>query len=361
MTTPAAPVLLPPAGFDHFYAGGARIAALRGAPVHPRRPEEWLASATTRAGQAPHGLTRLPDGTLLRDRVQADPVAWLGAAHVARYGGDGVELLVKLLDAGQRLPVHVHPDREFARRHLGLAHGKTEAWVVLDAEPGAVVGLGLRRALSREQVAALVAAHDSAALVDAVLTREVQPGDGVLVPAGTPHFIGAGVFVAEVQEPTDLSILLEWEGLAVDGDRDGHLDLGFPTALQALDLSVWTPDHLDRHLLAATPIQDTAAVTGTNRLRSALPAAADPYFRADHVGTTGAAPVRVPAGFAVLVVTGGVGELCTTAPGPDGIRTPVRGGDVAVVPWCAGDWTLTGRLDGVLCRPPAPDAPQAPR
>jgi len=360
VTTAPAPVLLPPAGFDHFYAGGARIAALRGAEVHPRRPEEWLASATTRAGQAPHGLTRLPDGTLLRDRVQGDPVAWLGPAHVARYGGDGVELLVKLLDAGQRLPVHVHPDREFARRHLGLAHGKTEAWVVLDAEPGAVVGLGLRRPLSREQVAALVAAHDSAALVDAVLTREVQPGDGVLVPAGTPHFIGAGVFVAEVQEPTDLSILLEWEGLAVDGDRDGHLDLGFPTALQALDLSVWTPEHLDRCLLPATPV---AAGAGTGLL-SALPAAADPYFRADHVATVdtaGGAPVQVAAGFAVLVVTGGAGELCTTAPGPDGSCTPLRSGDVAVVPWCAGDWTLTGRLDGVLCRPPAPDAPQAPR
>jgi mannose-6-phosphate isomerase len=137
------PVLLPPNQFEHFYRGGERIRALRAGPGGPRRPEEWAASVTARAGQQEQGLSRLPDGDLLRDRVLADPVAWLGEAHVRRYGR-GVELLVKLLDAGQRLPVHVHPARSFAREHLGLAHGKTEAWVVVDAEPGAVVGLGLR-------------------------------------------------------------------------------------------------------------------------------------------------------------------------------------------------------------------------
>ena len=357
---PPLPVLLPPNRFDHFYLGGDRIAALRGGPGGPRRPEEWLASATPRAGAAPQGLSALPGGDLLRDAVLADPLAWLGREHVERYGDQGVELLVKLLDAGQRLPVHVHPDRAFAREHLGLAHGKTEAWVVLDAEPGAVVGLGLRTPLDHGTLRAMVDRRDSDALVEALHVRQPRAGDGILVPAGTPHYIGAGVLVVEVQEPTDLSILLEWEGLAVDGDRDGHLDLGFPTALQALDLSVWTPEHLDRCLLPATPV---AAGAGTGLL-SALPAAADPYFRADHVATVdtaGGAPVQVAAGFAVLVVTGGAGELCTTAPGPDGSCTPLRSGDVAVVPWCAGDWTLTGRLDGVLCRPPAPDAPQAPR
>ncbi|HYY12339.1 MAG TPA: class I mannose-6-phosphate isomerase [Kineosporiaceae bacterium] len=354
MTPAPAPVLLPPAGFDHFYAGGRRIAALRGVQVHPRRPEEWLASTTTRSGEAPHGLTRLPDGTLLADRVLADPDAWLGAAHVARYGGAGVELLVKLLDAGQRLPVHVHPDRAFAGRHLGLAHGKTEAWVVLDADPGAVVGLGLRTPLDRAEVARLVRTEDSAALVAAVLTREVRPGDGVLVPAGTPHFIGAGVFVAEVQEPTDLSILLEWDGLAVDGTRDGHLGLGFDVALDALDLTVWTAADLDRHVLPATTA-DRPAGPG---LRRALPPEADPYFRADHLVTSRrSAPVGVPAGFAVLVVLDGAGELCPA----DGAPLLVRQGDVAVVPFAAGDWTVGGGLTAVLCRPPAPDASPAPR
>jgi hypothetical protein len=114
---------------------------------------------------------------------------------------------------------------------------KTEAWVLLEAAPGAVVGLGLRRPVAPEELADMVRRHDSAGHVEAVNTRTVRPGDGILVPAGTPHFIGEGVFVLELQEPTDLSILLEWEGLAVDGDRDGHLDLGYDVALQAVDLT----------------------------------------------------------------------------------------------------------------------------
>jgi mannose-6-phosphate isomerase len=245
--------------------------------------------------------------------------------------------------------VHLHPARAFSRRHLGITHGKTEAWVVVDADPGAVVGLGLRRPLTYEQVGGLVAAHDGAALVDALHVREVRPGDGVLVPAGTPHFIGAGVLVVEVQEPTDLSILLEWDDFDVDGDRDGHLDLGYDVALQALALAVWTPADLDGHVRPAAP-----PVGGA--LRTALPAGADPYFRADFV-EAGPSTVAVPPGLAVLVVLRGEGRLRTTESG----ALPVARGDVALVPWCAGSWELEGEVGGVLCRPPAPDAPAAPR
>lgn len=348
-----APLLLPPNQFDHFYRGGHRIGALRGGPGGPMRPEEWIASATTRFGEAGQGLSRLPDGSLLRERVHADPVAWLGQDHVRRYGGDNVELLVKLLDPDQRLPVHYHPDRAFAREHLGLAHGKTEAWVVVEADPDAVVGLGLRREADRDEIAALVAAHDSAALVDLCVQRPIRAGDGVLVPAGTPHFISAGCLIAELQEPTDLSILLEWEGFAVDGDADGHLGLGFDVALGALDRRVWTPDDVERHVV-------TAGAGPRGPLTPALVDAALPYFRAHHV-EAGPADVEVPAGFAVLLVLSGAGTVDTT----DGGSLAVARGDAVLVPWCAGDWTLSaadgGAVRGVLTRPPAPDAPPAPR
>jgi mannose-6-phosphate isomerase len=360
-----APLLLPPNQFDHFYRGGDRIGALRGGPGGPQRPEEWVGSATTRFGETEQGLSRLPDGSFLRERVLADPVAWLGQDHVRRYGGDNVEILVKLLDPGQRLPVHVHPQRAFAREHLGLAHGKTEAWVVVEADPGAVVGLGFRRAVSPDEVAGLVAAHDSAALVDLCVTRSVRAGDGVLVPSGTPHFIGEGVLIVEVQEPTDLSILLEWDGFAVDGDRDGHLGLGFDLALQALDLTPWTSADLERHLVPAESLVD-AAGRAVSPLVAALPAEAEPYFRAHHVDATGGPDadggcVDVPAGLAVLLVLDGTGRVDTT----DGGGLAVTRGDAVLVPWCAGDWTLTaddaGAVRGVLCRPPAPDVAEAPR
>src|SRR3954453_10386512 len=267
-------MLLPNNQFDHFYRGGDRIKALRGGPGGPQRPEEWIGSATTRAGQALQGLPALRSGELLCDAVRADPAAWLGAAHLERYGADGVELLVKLLDAGQRLPVPLHPARAFAREHLGLAHGKTEAWVVVESDPGAVVGIGLRRPMTREELGRLVAAHDSAALVDAVPPLDVRPGDGILVPSGTAHFIGEGILVTELQEPTDLSILLEWDGFAVDGDAEGHLGLGFDVALDALDLTVWSDDDVARAV---------RRVPWPRPVGPALPDEALPYFRADWV------------------------------------------------------------------------------
>ena len=71
-------IVLPVNQFDHFYRGGDRIGALRHGPGGPRRPEEWIGSATARFGQAPAGLTVLPDGKDLAEEVSADPNAWLG-------------------------------------------------------------------------------------------------------------------------------------------------------------------------------------------------------------------------------------------------------------------------------------------
>ena len=135
---------LPANQFERFYRGGPAIAALRGVPSPGDRfPEDWVGSVTAAFGSAGDGLTTLPGGRLLCDAIAADPESFLGAAHVARFGPDPT-LLVKLLDAGERLPVHLHPDGDFARRELGSPYGKTEAWIVVSAEPGALVQLGFR-------------------------------------------------------------------------------------------------------------------------------------------------------------------------------------------------------------------------
>ena len=344
MTTIPAPVLLPVNQFDHFYRGGDRIGALRHGPGGPQRPEEWIGSTTTRFGAETQGLSVLPGGGYLRDAVLADPVAWLGPEHVARYGSS-VEVLVKFLDLGQRLPVHLHPNREFARTHLGLAHGKTEAWYVVDAPPGARVGVGFAQPMALSEVAAMVSAHDSSGLLSALRTREVRPGDAMLVPAGLPHTVQEGVFVLELQEPTDLSILLEWQDFAVDGDRDGHLDLGFAVALQAVDTSAVSDSDLDRLVVRREDIAQAG-------LTSALPPEADAYFRAQHIDTSGD-PVTVDAGFAVVAVLDGAGTVTTAD-----TTTAVAKGDVLLLPYSAGDWIADGALVAVACRPPAPDAPE---
>jgi mannose-6-phosphate isomerase len=347
MTCSVRPYRLPSNVIEHFYRGGARIAELRG---HDRRigPEEWLASTVARWGSDKTGLTDLGPAGLLVDLVDADPDGWLGAAHVARWGSSPA-VLVKLLDAGQRLPVHAHPDRSFASRHLGCAFGKTEAWVALDVpDGGGTVYVGTNRPLGRVEWAELVEAQATDAMLALLHPVEVHPGDGVVVPASTPHCIDAGVFVVELQEPTDFSVLLEWDGFAIDGRADGHLGLGFEIALDAVRRNAVGDAELDR-LIRRAATADSA--TGPAP-RSLLPAAAAPYFRAWSVADT-LDTVTVPAAFSVVVVTGGAGTLRWCDGGE-----PLSRGDALVVPHAAGPLSFSPGVTAVVAQPPAADAPE---
>ena len=318
------PLLLPPNQFHRFYRGGARIDALRGAPAgEDGRPEDWVGSTATAWGSEDEGLSRLEGGRVLRDAIQADPEAFLGADHVARWGADPA-LLVKLLDAGERLPVHYHPGRAFARAHLGLRYGKTESWLILEAEPDAAVHVGLREPVEPETVRGWVDTQDADEMLAALHRVPVAAGDAILVPAGTLHAIGGGILLLELQEPTDLSVLVEWKRFGVD-DGPEHLELGWDTALRSLDRE---------------PI-DPAALSAPGG--GLLPREADPYFRAERVrGGDELAP-----SFAVLLVTEGEGAL-------DDL--PLRRGTTVLIPYAAGTTTLSGDLEALRCLPPSPTA-----
>ena len=228
----AQPQLLPPNVVPHWYAGGPALAAWRGLPpVGDRSPEEWVGATVCRFGEPSLGPARLTDGTLLRDAVRADPGGWLGRDD-GKPGDTGV--LVKLLDAGQRLPVHVHPNRAYASRHLGCAYGKTEAWYILQADDDAAVWVGWREPVEPERLSALVEAQDAEAMLALMHRVPVRPGDGVLVPGGTPHAIGAGVLLVEAQEPTDQSILLERTNTTAS-DEEIFLGLDRDVALSAVE------------------------------------------------------------------------------------------------------------------------------
>ena len=328
------PSKLPSNQFDHFYRGGNRIGALRHGPGGPMRPEEWIGSITTRFGESEQGLSRLSDGTLLRDAIKNDPDGWLGADHVKNFGLS-TEILIKLLDPDQRLPVHYHPNKAFAKTHLGLDHGKTEAWIILEAPAGSGVGLGFAKTQNKEDLLKLVRAQDSAALLASLRRTEVQVGDAVLVPAGVAHAIDAGIFVLELQEPTDLSALLEWEGFAVDGIKDGHLGLGFETVTDALMLEPLADAEFESLI--------THNVFSGGALRSVLPLKSDGYFRAHLAPGTG----DFPAGFAVALVLDGSGSI-TFANAPE---MAITKGDAVVIPYSAGAFTFSG-ANAIVCRPP---------
>ena len=333
------PIELPANRPDQFYRGGSTIARFRGIPDdRDYAPEDWVGSATSLFGKDPAGLTMLGERTL-REAIEADPEAFLGPDHVRRFGPDPA-VLVKLLDAGQRLPVHCHPDREFSRRHLDCPYGKTEAWIVVESGADSLVHLGFSREVAADELADWVDRQDVGAMLAAMHTVSVSAGDAVLVPAGIPHAIGEGVFVVELQEPTDLSVLLEWEGFAVDGARDGHLGLGFDVALKCVDRSGWGVERLERLRTA-----------GRQPGVSLLPEEADPFFRAERHG----GGAKLDPGFSILVVLEGSGGLTH-----DGGQTPLTRGATVLVPHAAGEVRLVGELEVVRCRPPAPDGPATP-
>ena len=106
-----------------------------------------------------------------------------------------------------------------------MRFGKTESWIILEAEPDAAVHVGPREPLDAATVRGWVERQDADEMLAALQRVPVAAGDAVLVPAGTLHAIGAGILLLELQEPTDLSVLVEWKPFGVD-DGSEHLELG---------------------------------------------------------------------------------------------------------------------------------------
>lgn len=312
-----------------FYQGGQQIADFRGlTSVEPNTPEDWVGSTTSVRGQAPQGMTRLPDGRLLDDAIKDNPLEWLGEDHISRYGNDPM-LLVKLLDAGQRLPVHAHPDGEFANTHLAALHGKAEAWYILT--PG-TVHLSLTRDLTAAELRSFVDSQDISKLLGSMHEITVEPGDCIFVPHGVLHSIGADVFLAEVQEPEDLSILLEWDGFDLDGLADGHLGVGFDVALEAVESTARSAANVDGLI--------RRRVTSGN----ALCDEASPFFRLDRVGSD----EHFPAGFSIVIAVDGPVELEMDS--ADSLSLP--SGSTTLIPFAAQGFTVRGQA--LVARPPAP-------
>ena len=220
------------------YLGGKMISALHGEVGEDSHfPEEWLMSTVSarNAGREHivEGITKI-FGTeqTLPQLLESDPAALLGAAHAERYGTNpGV--LVKLLDAAERLTLQVHPTRAEALRLFGSPFGKTECWHIIDSrtihgiEP--CIYMGFKEGVTREQWKRCFDTQDIPAMLDCLHRIPVKTGDTFIIRGGVPHGIGAGCFLVEIQEPTDYTVRTERttpSGLAV-ADFMCHQGLGF--------------------------------------------------------------------------------------------------------------------------------------
>jgi mannose-6-phosphate isomerase len=175
---------------------------------------------TTRIVPKPWGRTDIPARFAA---PQGERIGEIWFEHPAQdSGAEPLALMIKYLFTSERLSVQVHPNDAQARA-AGHAHGKEEMWIVLSAEPGATLGVGLTREVDAD---ALRAAALDGSIEDLLDWRPVAAGDVIYNPAGTIHALGAGITVIEVQQAVDLTYRLYDYGRP----RELHLDAGLAVA-----------------------------------------------------------------------------------------------------------------------------------
>lgn len=165
-------------------------------------------------------------GQTLGDLLKHDSAGLIGTYFDP---SEGFPLLAKLLDADDWLSVQVHPDDAQARALEGQPRGKTEAWVLLAAQPGARLVIGVKPGVSRVQMADAIRANT---LEDHLLYAKVQRGDVLYMPAGTIHAIGPGTLIYEIQQSSDTTYrLYDWGRVGLDGKpRQLHIEKGVQVA-----------------------------------------------------------------------------------------------------------------------------------
>src|SRR5437868_2627775 len=131
-------------------------------------------------------------------------------------------LLLKLLFTSEPLSIQVHPDDTFART-MGMPNGKSEAWHIISAKPGAQVGIGLKRRVTPQELRASIT---NGSIIELVQWRPVAKGDVIFIPAGTIHALGAGIVLAEIQQRSDTTFRLFDYGRA----RELQVDNGVAVA-----------------------------------------------------------------------------------------------------------------------------------
>ncbi len=307
--------------------GGQRLASWLDLPLpHPARlGEVWLVFDSNRVTNGPLAGATIAS---LASRYGADLV---GTRPYTRYGAD-LPLLAKFIDAADRLSVQVHPDDAYAHTfeaHTGF-HGKTEAWYILAAEPGATVTLGMRAPTERSALAAAIA---NGTVEELLAQTPVREGDLIYVPAGTIHAINAGIMLFEIQQKSDLTYRLYDYGrrdARTGQPRELHIEqalavsrLGPPVTEQV------PPARLDeqRDLLVACP----SFALERWRVRDTIVTATD------------------PGSLEILTVIAGAAHLEWETGALD-----LRRGTAVLIPASLGSYQVSGR-NAILLRSYVPD------
>lgn len=255
-------------------------------------------------------------GITLADAVRAHPVDILGAPVFEREG-PVFPLLIKLLDPAQWLSIQVHPDDALAREIEGPGfRGKTEAWYVLDAAPGAELIAGVQLGVNAGDVSRAIVTGTLEPLLE---RHPVRAGDALLVEAGLIHALGPGIFIYEVQQNSDLTYRVS--------------DWGRPA-------SAGRAIHREQSVIAAKPELRPAFAPMVKRLpNGSFRVLGCDYFQLDLVDSDGVSIERDTGGnsFEAVTLIEGTADLVA-----NGRRLTLDRFDSAVVPAAIGTYWFEG-------------------
>jgi mannose-6-phosphate isomerase len=202
--------------------------------------------------------TMSQDGQSLNQLVSKERDLLVGRSNYQRFG-DEFPLLIKFIDAQRDLSIQVHPTDEVAHRH-GKPRGKTEMWYVMDSAPHATLYNGLKMQITPEQYKQMV---EEDTICDALAQYSVKEGDCFFIPAGRIHAIGAGCFLAEIQQTSDVTYrIYDYKRKDKDGN---YRQLHTQEASESIDYTVhddyrtpYTPHQNESQLLVECPYFNTA-------------------------------------------------------------------------------------------------------
>lgn len=223
--------------------GGYQIAPFKGIfTAQPNIGESWEISGVPghESVAIDRGLVDDIDMGLTLTQLIEKYKGLLVGNKVYKHFGNKFPLLVKFIDSRQDLSVQVHPNDELAMERHGCA-GKTEMWYVIKSDVGAKIYSGLRKSITPDDYERLVSADNEEngenPMGSVIATHEAHDGDLYFLPAGRLHAIGAGNFLAEIQETSDITYRV------YDfGRKDAHgkpRELHIQEARDAIDYQVW--------------------------------------------------------------------------------------------------------------------------
>ncbi len=261
--------------------GGRKLAELYHKPLPPGVPigESWEIS------DRPGDVSVIANGPLAgRD------LHWLVANHPSELFGDAEQspaeaapdqsrrfpLLIKILDAREKLSLQVHPPAEKAAQLRG--EPKTEMWYIAKAEPQAELYAGLKRGVTRARFEEQI--HNGT-VADAFHRLSVAAGNAMFLPSGRVHAIGAGLVIFEIQQNSDTTYrVFDWNRVGLDGKPRA---LHIPESLASIDFNDFEPEL----------IHNQEREVGAAKARLLVD---HPLFRVEEVTTKSGAPLALPGG-----------------------------------------------------------------